>query len=191
MTGWEYCRYTSLTTLHIQLVYTAESAAAYYVVAYWKGFANNGMSDQERLELDPSSKEWQLRVNGSKTHVIGLLLYATLLWLLKGCWVVYYLRLTYGELSHVNPWNTPADRYSDGLPSQRFLTKWAIFLMPLTFVSCLLVAFLKCIPFDHQWQIHPSPGSKCRQTFTLQIKSMTHILQTIACRQYHMFRPFS
>ncbi|KAJ0120454.1 hypothetical protein J7T55_015181 [Diaporthe amygdali] len=90
------------------LVYTAESTAAYYVVAYWKGLANNGMSDQDRIELDPSSEEWLIRVNGSKTHVIGLLLYMTLLWLLKGCWVVYYLRLT------------------DGLPSQKFLTKWAM-----------------------------------------------------------------
>lgn len=83
------------------MVYTAESAAAYYVVAYWKGFANNGMSDQDRLELDPGSEEWVLRVNGSKTHVVGLLLYTTLLWLLKGCWVVYYLRLTYGELFNI------------------------------------------------------------------------------------------
>lgn len=79
-------------------MYTAESAAAYYVVTYWKGLANNGMSDQERLELEPDSEEWVLRVNGSKTHVVGLLLYTTLLWLLKGCWVVYYLRLTYGDL---------------------------------------------------------------------------------------------
>lgn len=82
---------------HTQLVYTAESAAAYYVVAYWQGLANNGMSDQDRLELDPGSEEWLLRVNGSKTHVVGLLLYTTLLWLLKACWVVYYLRLTYDE----------------------------------------------------------------------------------------------
>lgn len=143
-------------------MYTAESTAAYYVVAYWKGLANNGMSDQHRLELDPSSEEWLLRVNGSKTHVVGLLLYTALLWLLKGCWVVYYLRLTYEETFHLNQCTAPADRYSDGLPSQRFLTKWAMIIMPLTFVSCLLVAFLKCIPFNHQWQIHPSPGSKWR-----------------------------
>lgn len=64
------------------------------VVAYWQGFANNGMTDKERAALDPSSAEWTLRVNGSKTHVTGLLLYATLLWLLKGCWVIYYARLT-------------------------------------------------------------------------------------------------
>lgn len=80
-----------------QAVYTAESVAAYFVVAYWKGLANNGMTDEERTTLDPSSEEWRLRVDGSKTHVIGLLLYATLLWLLKGCWTAYYYRLTYVE----------------------------------------------------------------------------------------------
>lgn len=68
--------------------------AAYFVVAYWKGLANNGMTDEQRAALDPSSVEWDLRVNGSKTHVIGLLLYETLPWLLKGCWIFYYERLT-------------------------------------------------------------------------------------------------
>lgn len=67
---------------------------AYMVVAYWKGFANNAMTDEQRAALDPTSVEWTLRVNGSKTHVTGLLLYLTLLWILKGCWVVYYARLT-------------------------------------------------------------------------------------------------
>lgn len=64
------------------------------VVAFWAGFANNGMTEEQRAALDPSSTEYTLRVNGSKTHVTGLLLYATLLWLLKGCWVIYYARLT-------------------------------------------------------------------------------------------------
>lgn len=66
---------------------------AYLVVAYWQGFANNGMTDAQRAALDPNSEEYRLRVNGSKTHVVGLLLYTTLLWLLKSCWVVYYSRL--------------------------------------------------------------------------------------------------
>lgn len=35
-----------------------------------------------------------------------------------------------------------------------------IFMIPITYISCLLVAFFKCIPFNHQWQINPSPGSK-------------------------------
>ena len=72
-------------------MYTAESVAAYAVVAFWKGLANNGMSEEG---LDPDSEEFELRVNGSKTHVIGLLLYTTLLWLLKACWILYYGRLT-------------------------------------------------------------------------------------------------
>ena len=37
----------------------------------------------------------------------------------------------------------------------------AYVLMPLTYLGCVLVAFFKCIPFDHQWQIYPNPGSKC------------------------------
>ncbi len=35
----------------------------------------------------------------------------------------------------------------------------AVIIVPLTYISCLLVAFLKCIPFNHQWQINPDPGS--------------------------------
>lgn len=38
--------------------------------------------------------------------------------------------------------------------------------MPLTYIACLLVAFLKCIPFNHQWQIYPDPGSKLSSHFT-------------------------
>lgn len=70
---------------------------AYLVVARWKGLANNAMTDEQRAALDPQSDEWYLRVNGSKTHVAGLILYTTLLWLLKACWLVYYARLTYAN----------------------------------------------------------------------------------------------
>lgn len=68
--------------------------AAYFVVAYWKGYANNDMTNEQRAALDPNSEEYFLRQSGSKTHVTGLLLYTTLLWLLKACWVLYYTRLT-------------------------------------------------------------------------------------------------
>lgn len=63
------------------------------VVVYWKGLANNAMTDDQRSSLDPASEEWRLRVSGSKTHVGGLIIYTTLLWLLKGCWLIYYVRL--------------------------------------------------------------------------------------------------
>jgi hypothetical protein len=59
-----------------------------------KGLANNAMTDEERAALDPLSDEYAQRVLGSKLHVVGLLTYTTLLWLLKGCWTIYYDRLT-------------------------------------------------------------------------------------------------
>ncbi|PTD08223.1 Lipase 1 [Fusarium culmorum] len=132
------------------IVYTAESVAAYFVVAYWKGLANNGITPAQRQALrdDPDSPEWALRVNGSKTHVIGLLLYMTLLWLLKGYWVIYYLRLTEGVAS--------AKRYA----------RWGTIIIPVTYVSCFLVAFLKCIPFEKQWQIDPEPPNSCLPAIT-------------------------
>ncbi len=36
----------------------------------------------------------------------------------------------------------------------------AYIIMPTTYIACLLVAFLKCIPFSRQWQINPDPGSE-------------------------------
>lgn len=137
--------------------------AAHYVVAYWKGLANNGMTPDQREALQPSDPEWQLRVNGSKTHVIGLLLYTTVLWLLKGCWVVYYSRMT------------------DGIRSRRRVVFWTAIIIPVTYVACLLVAFLKCIPFNKQWQIYPEPSSQS-QTYEpfcfLLVTWLTHLLDS-------------
>src|SRR4051812_33156733 len=42
------------------------------------------------------------------------------------------------------------------------MIQWAYIILPVTYVACLLVAFFKCTPFDHQWQISPFPGSKLR-----------------------------
>jgi len=42
-----------------ELVYTAESVMACLVVAYWKGLANNAMTDEQRAVIDPYSKEYQ------------------------------------------------------------------------------------------------------------------------------------
>lgn len=72
-----------------------ETVLAYIVGAYWKGLANNSMTDEERAALDPNSEEWRLRVGGSKTQLSGWLDYTVLLWTLKFCWIFYYSRLTY------------------------------------------------------------------------------------------------
>ncbi|KAK8113752.1 hypothetical protein PG999_005821 [Apiospora kogelbergensis] len=127
------------------VVMSIESMAGYMVVAWWKGFANNGISDTDRATLvrqasldlsGPAAEEVRLRIGGSKNHVLGLLMYTTLMWLLKGCWALYYNRLT-------------------------LLIKGTIIVLPATYIGCLLVAFLKCVPFDHHWQIYPQPGVNC------------------------------
>ncbi|KAI1390336.1 uncharacterized protein F4822DRAFT_401579 [Hypoxylon trugodes] len=141
--GWHKFSWDDFIMFLAVLTYTAESVMAYLVVAYWKGLANNAMTDEQRATLDPNSEEWYLRVSGSKTHVVGLLLYTTLLWLLKSCWLVYYSRLT------------------DGVNNMRQVILWGAGIIATTYISCLLVAFLKCIPFNHQWQINPSPGNHC------------------------------
>lgn len=48
---------------------------------------------------------------------------------------------------------------SDGVNRMRRIVFWAAVIIPITYVSCLLVAFLKCIPFHKQWQIYPEPSS--------------------------------
>ncbi|KAK8138116.1 hypothetical protein PG984_001496 [Apiospora sp. TS-2023a] len=134
------------------VVMSLESMAGYNVVAWWKGLANNGISDPDRANLaqqaslDPNgdaANEMRLRVGGSQNHVIGLLMYTTLMWLLKGCWALYYNRLT------------------DGVRNRRLLIKGSIIVLPATYVGCLLVAFLKCIPFRRHWQVFPNPGVNC------------------------------
>ncbi|KAI2613862.1 uncharacterized protein GGS25DRAFT_516723 [Hypoxylon fragiforme] len=141
--GWRCLAWDDILMLLAIMAYTAESVMAYLVVAHWKGLANNAMTDEQRAALDPQSLEWGLRVNGSKTHVCGLLLYTTLLWLLKACWLLYYSRLAYGV------YNT------------RRVIHGGIVITAGSYVACLLVALFKCVPFDHQWQINPSPGNHC------------------------------
>jgi len=75
-------------------VYGFETAAAYIVGARYYGLANNAMTPEQRAALDPTSREYQLRVGGSKTQVVGWSLYTLLLWLLKTCMAVSYSRLT-------------------------------------------------------------------------------------------------
>lgn len=48
---------------------------------------------------------------------------------------------------------------SEGVSSAKRVAYWGAYIMPITYVSCLLVAFLKCIPFEKQWQIDPEPQS--------------------------------
>ncbi|KAI1205330.1 uncharacterized protein F4807DRAFT_464807 [Annulohypoxylon truncatum] len=159
--GWRSLSLDDVIMFLAIVVYTAESLMAYLVVAFWHGLANNALTDEQRAEIDPHSHEWYLRVNGSKTHVVGLLLYTTLLWLLKACWLSYYSRLTDG-INHMNK-----------------IIHWGTAIIGATYISCLLVAFLKCIPFYHQWQINPSPGNHCMPAISTLQTVYVMVMNTI------------
>ncbi|GKT95911.1 short-chain dehydrogenase/reductase SDR [Colletotrichum tofieldiae] len=56
--------------LFVAVTYSAETALAYSVGAFWRGLANNGMTDEERRNLDPNSEEFMLRYVAQ--HHIGV-----------------------------------------------------------------------------------------------------------------------
>jgi hypothetical protein len=49
--------------------------------------------------------------------------------------------------------------YSEGVASSKRYARWGAVIIPVTYISCFLIAFLKCIPFEKQWQIDPEPQS--------------------------------
>jgi hypothetical protein len=49
----------------------------------------------------------------------------------------------------------------------------AYIMVSVTYISCLLVAFLKCIPFNNQWQIYPDPGSKSSSSVLLPLNGFS------------------
>ncbi|KAH7113532.1 hypothetical protein EDB81DRAFT_848667 [Dactylonectria macrodidyma] len=125
-------------------LYSAETALAYTVGAYWQGLANNGMTNEERKALDTRSQEYLFRVNGSKTQVTGWVVYITLLWTMKAAMCVFYLRLT------------------DGLKIYRSRVYAGILLIFTTWAVVLLSILLGCHPLHKYWQINPDPGNHCQ-----------------------------
>ncbi|KAL4875428.1 hypothetical protein BJY04DRAFT_232695 [Aspergillus karnatakaensis] len=126
------------------VVYGLETGAAYCVGAWWRGLANNAMTDAQRAGLDPSSEEYSLRVGGSKTQVLGWSLYTTLLWLLKACMAVFYSRLT------------------AGLVNMKIRVKIAYALIAATYIAVICSILFGCHPMKKNWQIYPDPGNYCQ-----------------------------
>ncbi|KLU83806.1 hypothetical protein MAPG_02857 [Magnaporthiopsis poae ATCC 64411] len=126
------------------VTYSVETYLAYSVGAFWRGLANNGMTNEQRAAVVPESEEWWLRVNGSKTQVAGWSTYTLLLWLLKASMCAFYLRLTAG-LAHF---------------------KIRVYIGFGLILSTWLVVFLSimfgCMPFEKNWQIYPDPGNLCQ-----------------------------
>lgn len=75
-------------------LYTTLSSLAYVDVNHGQGLANNGMTDGQRESLDLRSREYDLRVFGSKVQVAGWTIYGCLTCTLKVAVLFFYIRLT-------------------------------------------------------------------------------------------------
>ncbi|KAK4234864.1 hypothetical protein C8A03DRAFT_18304 [Achaetomium macrosporum] len=151
------------------VTYSIETYLAYSVGAFWKGLANNGMTDEQRRLLDPNSGEHRLRVNGSKTQVAGWSTYTFLLWTLKAAMCTLYLRLT------------------DGLNYEKRIYAGFVIIV-VTWISVLLSILLGCRPLEKNWQIYPDPGNFCQPAIS-RIDIFVTVVLNVATDLYLMSIP--
>ncbi|PVH92997.1 hypothetical protein DM02DRAFT_252867 [Periconia macrospinosa] len=146
--GWRKMTSDDALMVCAGLVYTAETTTAHVAVFYWLGLANNNITDEHRATLDPNSEEWRLRVNGSKTHVIGWFTYTAVMWLLKTCWILYYSHMV------------------ENLNTMKIRIKIGYVFLGSTYIASICMIFFKCWPLERQWQIYPNPGNNCQPGFS-------------------------
>ncbi|RTE69241.1 hypothetical protein BHE90_016378 [Fusarium euwallaceae] len=125
------------------VLFTAGTAAAYFVEIHWHGLANDAMTKEQRAALDADSDEYHQRVRGSQTHILGWLAYAALHWCLKLCWLFFFKRIGYGVTNM-------ALKIDVGLAA-----------VGVTFLGVFLTILCSCWPIYRKWQIYPDPGSEC------------------------------
>ncbi|KAL0931393.1 uncharacterized protein CTRU02_214128 [Colletotrichum truncatum] len=143
--GWKHLQADDYLMLVVVCTYSAETALAYSVGAYWRGLANNGMTDEQRRNLDPNSEEFRLRVNGSKTQIAGWITYSCLvLWPAKAAMCTFYLRLT------------------EGLHNYHKRIYAGFILIVVTWLAVFLSIIFSCYPIHKNWQIYPDPGNLCQ-----------------------------
>ncbi|KAF0316938.1 hypothetical protein GQ607_015824 [Colletotrichum asianum] len=162
-----YARISAVGVRHLQAddylmllvacTYSAETALAYSVGAYWQGLANNGMTDEQRRNLDPNSEEYRIRVNGSKTQIAGWITYSCLvLWPAKAAMCTFFLRLT------------------EGLHNFQKRIYGGFALIVVTWLTVLFSIIFSCFPTHKNWQIYPDPGNTCQPAI-----SKVNILVTV------------
>ncbi|KAM3069507.1 hypothetical protein ACMFMG_005615 [Clarireedia jacksonii] len=155
--GWKKLGLEDALMIWACISYTLEATCSYYLSVVWKNYSNAGMTDAERAALDPDSKEWQYRVNGSITHIVQWFAYVNLMWALKGCWLVYFTRLT-------------------SLNRMKVHIRIGYLLIAITYVGSMIVIPCQCLPFRKQWQINPNPGNNCLPGYSkVQMQSIIPI----------------
>ncbi|KAM7182683.1 hypothetical protein V8F33_014110 [Rhypophila sp. PSN 637] len=140
--------------------FAAEAYFVYLTNERYKGFANNGITPEQRRTLDPSSEEYQDRVKGSRTHLAGWQTYVFVLWIIKAAWCVFYLRLV-------------------GILMLRRRVYFGFFLVASSWVVFVLGMFLSCRPLSHYWQIYPDPGPLCQPASSKLLIILCFVLNVI------------
>ncbi|KAK7975532.1 hypothetical protein PG989_013995 [Apiospora arundinis] len=127
-----------------------ETVIAYMVSHYWNGLANSSMTDEQRKLLSPSDPEYRIRVNGSKTHIVGWCSYTLVLWATKGSMCAFYLRLT------------------EGLEPLVGRVHLGFYILAVTYAAVTSTIIFSCgFPFEKNWQIYPEPANSCQTTVSI------------------------
>ncbi|PBP25511.1 hypothetical protein BUE80_DR003593 [Diplocarpon rosae] len=127
------------------LLYTGLTVAAYFTMNYSNGLANDSMPPELRASLDPSSRQYHLRVIGSKLQLAGSTTYMVLIFTLKCAMLVFYLRLM--------------DRLSKSWRIRIFIGFGILFA---TSAASIITVYTACHPLHKYWQINPDPGNVCQ-----------------------------
>ncbi|KAF3095745.1 hypothetical protein TWF569_003462 [Orbilia oligospora] len=152
------------------VVYSMETTAAYCVGFLARGLANNGMTPEQRQALEPGSEEWNLRITGVKIQLIGWSLYTLLLWLLKGCLLIFYSRLT------------------DGLGQQTIKIRVGAVMLITTYIAVILSIHLGCHPYHQNFQINPEPPNACQPAIS-KIDCYVTVVLNVLTDMYLMYIP--
>ncbi|PFH62675.1 hypothetical protein XA68_12546 [Ophiocordyceps unilateralis] len=124
-------------------LFVAVVIIAQVIVTESGNLANNNMTPTQREQLDPLSVEFAMRVRGSQLHMAGWILYATLLWTLKFCWLLLYRR------------------FGDRVGRIKLKINLGVVLCASTYLIVVFVVVFACRPIDRNWQINPDPGDAC------------------------------
>lgn len=143
------------------------------------GLSNDNMTDHYRASLDPASVEHQIRVAGSKLHLIGWSLYVSTLWCVKLCIAVFYTRLMY--VSGPGVLRCLLTNYSDGLLHMMIHIRVAYVVIGVSYVAVMATILGACQPFHRHWQINPNPGGKLGHIIPHITIANFLLIQTIAC----------
>ncbi|KAK8115889.1 hypothetical protein PG984_012391 [Apiospora sp. TS-2023a] len=134
----------------VAFAFIIETMIAYMVGHYWQGLANSSMTNAYRKMLSPSDPEYRVRVNGSKTHIVGWCSYTLVLWATKGSMCAFYLRLT------------------EGLEPLAGRVRFGFYILAATYIAVTSTILFACgLPFEKNWQIYPEPENSCQTTVSI------------------------